>query len=257
MKTKTKCDMCRVTSDKTMAATRKTGSRHVSRVTCHVSAFTLIELLVVITIIAVLAAFSIPVVGAVKKTAILNRTKGEMAQIEAALDRYKAAYGTYPPGNPNANAASLSLSLTNQLFYELEGTTLSGGIFTNLDRNISIAAGTVTNAFGVGGFLNCTKGGGEDAVSARNFLPELNSDRKAVITVGGSSVTVLIASVGGPLSTYQPGGLPSGVNPWRYVCPGVNNPNSYDLWVQLVINPGKTNLICNWSSQVQINSPQP
>ena len=54
---------------------------------------------------------------------------------------------------------------------------------------------------------------------------------------------------------YQPLKAP-GLNPFRYVYPGVNNPSSYDLWVQLVIG-GKTNLVCNWSRQVQINSPLP
>jgi hypothetical protein len=68
-------------------------------------------------------------------------------------------------------------------------------------------------------------------------------------------VTLLLGSVGGPDVTYQPFGVPD-ENPWRYVSPGVNNPNSYDLWIQLVIG-GQTNLICNWNGQVQINSPLP
>jgi hypothetical protein len=49
------------------------------------------------------------------------------------------------------------------------------------------------------------------------------------------------------------------VNPWRYTSnpqSATNNPGSYDLWVQLVMG-GKTNLICNWSKQVQINNPLP
>ena len=33
-----------------------------------------------------------------------------------------------------------------------------------------------------------------------------------------------------------------------------NNPSTYDLYIQLMIN-GKTNLICNWSKQVQVNNP--
>jgi hypothetical protein len=47
-----------------------------------------------------------------------------------------------------------------------------------------------------------------------------------------------------------------GVNPFRYVYPGVNNPGGYDLWVQLSIY-GKTYLICNWSRVVKQNSPLP
>jgi hypothetical protein len=50
----------------------------------------------------------------------------------------------------------------------------------------------------------------------------------------------------------------AGLNPFRYVAPSPtnNNASSYDLWVQLLIN-GKTNLICNWNSLVEINSPLP
>src|SRR5450432_2820082 len=69
------------------------GSRH---------AFTLIELLVVISIIAVLAAFTIPVLKTVARKKILDRTRGEMEQIETAIDSYKTAYGFYPPSN-NSN----------------------------------------------------------------------------------------------------------------------------------------------------------
>jgi prepilin-type N-terminal cleavage/methylation domain-containing protein len=47
-------------------------------------AFTLVELLVVIAIIAVLAALLMPLGAAVKRTALLNRTKAEMAQMETA-----------------------------------------------------------------------------------------------------------------------------------------------------------------------------
>jgi hypothetical protein len=62
--------------------------------------------------------------------------------------------------------------------------------------------------------------------------------------------------VGGPDAQYQPLGLPD-VNPWRYNSSSpTNNPGSYDLWIQLAFG-GKTNLICNWSKQVQINSPLP
>ena len=65
-------------------------------------AFTLIELLVVMAVIGVLAALLLPVVGAVKKKQYIYNTQAEMAKIETAIDRYKAAYGFYPqsPTNP-------------------------------------------------------------------------------------------------------------------------------------------------------------
>ena len=59
----------------------------------------------------------------------------------------------------------------------------------------------------------------------------------------------------GPDTGYKPLNVPD-VNPFRYVYPGTNNPSSYDLWVQLVIN-GKTNLICNWSASASSNYQQP
>ena len=79
----------------------------------------------------------------------------------------------------------------------------------------------------------------------------------ASLTNANFTNVVLVASVGGPDATYQlfgPG--TQDLNPWRYVYPGINNPGSYDLWVQLVIGK-QTNLVCNWTKQVQINSPLP
>ena len=87
-------------------------------------AFTLIELLVVISIIGVLAAFTFPVMERLKRRQYINKTQAEMAQLETAIDRYKAAYGFYPPGNPATPTTDhLSQRLINQLYFELLGTT--------------------------------------------------------------------------------------------------------------------------------------
>jgi len=69
------------------------------------SAFTLIELLVVISIIGVLAALLLPVAGAVRKQSMIRTAQAEMAQLETAIDRYKSAYGFYPP-SPTHSADS-------------------------------------------------------------------------------------------------------------------------------------------------------
>jgi type II secretion system protein G len=229
-------------------------------------AFTLIELLVVISIIGLLAAFTVPVLKTVKAQQYKKVARGELERIATALENYKAKYGAYPPGNQNANSIYNSStppmypSQFSQLYYELSGVTINGNNFVTLDGSAKIAINNpgqdVKQAYGVSGFVNCTKGGGEDGTSAKNFLSGLSA--KQISSVSNNAVAdtgVLMTSVGGPDENYAPLGVYH-LNPFRYVYPGVNNPGGYDLWVQLVIN-GKTNLICNWSRQVQINSPLP
>jgi prepilin-type N-terminal cleavage/methylation domain-containing protein len=224
-------------------------------------AFTLIELLVVIAIMGTLAALLFPVVGAVKRQQYLHNARAEMAQLQAAIDNYKTTYGFYPPGN-QLNPAN---PLVNPLYYELTGTTnldVNNPSFQSLDNPAltPLPAAQLTTIFGSGGFVNCSKpNGGEESSAARNFLPSLkpaqvwNNFTNAPANVG---VTLLISSVGGPNPTYQPLGQPD-LNPWRYNSSNpTNNPGSYELWVQLVIGR-QTNLICNWTKQVQINSPLP
>jgi len=143
--------------------------------------------------------------------------------------------------NTGTTASPTYQTLDNSLL-----TPLSGG-----------DVGDVHNAFGVGGFMNSTKpNGGEDASVAKNFLPDLKPNQIwSPFTNNRVLIKLLVCSVGGPDNTCQPLGAP-GLNPWRYICPGTNNPNSYDLWVQLGIS-GKTNLICNWNQSVQTDSPLP
>ncbi len=216
------------------------------------SAFTLVELLVVISIIAVLAALLFPVAGAVRKQSMIRTAQAEMAQLETAIDRYKSAYGFYPPDSPSHGP------LSSQLYYELLGTTNNGAAYVTLDGSaVPIPVGSVSNAFGVSGFMNCSKtNADESSPQARNFLPDLKPNRIGAVTNTTVLVTILITSVGGPDATYKPLSVID-LNPWRYNSSSpTNNPGSYDLWVQLSMG-GKTNLICNWSKQVQINSPLP
>lgn len=223
------------------------------------TAFTLIELLVVIAIMAIIAAFIFPVTGMVKRQQYIHTAQAELNQIELALDNFKAQYGVYPPCNQNPAsfyAPPAYASMLNQLYYELSGVTNNGTYFVTLDSASKIPVASVNTAFGVGGFINCSKGAGEDATSARNFLLGLKANEiNQFVTNNGIQTAVLVTSVGGPDAAYQPLNA-SGINPFRYVYPGTNNPGGYDLWVQLVIK-GKTNLICNWTKQVEINSPQP
>ena len=228
----------------------------------HTLAFTLVELLVVMAVIGALAAMLLAVVGGVKKKLYIYNTQAEMAQLETAIERYKAAYGFYPPDNHlNQNNSSL----VNQLYYELEGTTNDGTAYHTLDGSSILSIADATNSFGVGGFINSTKpGSGEDSTKARNFLPDLRTKQiwpypGYTNNTAAVGVNLLIASVGGPDANYLPLGQQD-LNPWRYNSSNpTNNPGSYDLWVQLSIGSSTNNpkhyLICNWSKQVQINSP--
>jgi prepilin-type N-terminal cleavage/methylation domain-containing protein len=222
------------------------------------SAFTLIELLVVIAVMAILAGFTLTVIGQIKKTEYIKSASGELGQIQSALEDYKNQYGSYPPSNPNLSP------LVNTLYYELSGVTLNAAnqTYTTLDGACSISQSAYGNAFRAGsppttidGIINCTQGAGDEQKSARNFLVGLKANRLGTSSTTGQNITNLITAMRGPDGTYKPLGVQD-VNPFRYAYPGTNNPSSYDLWIQLVIN-GKTNLICNWTKQVIVNSPLP
>ena len=216
------------------------------------TAFTLIELLVVISIMALLAAFTLPVLTAVKRQQYLKVAGAELKGIEMALDNFKAKYGVYPPSNPYLTP------VVNTLYYELSGVTLNGGNYTTLDGACSIpqtGANGYDSAFktavplaSIGGIINCTKGGAEDGTTAKNFLPSLKQNRIGTSSAfsSGVPITNLVTSVRGPDASYQPLLVPD-ANPFCYVYPGTNNPSSYDLWIDLKIG-GKTNRICNWKS---------
>jgi len=72
-------------------------------------AFTLIELMVVIMIIAALAALAIPAIGIAQAKARQAKTVTILSQTQAALDKFKTSYGTYPENAPSpVNGGSTS-----------------------------------------------------------------------------------------------------------------------------------------------------
>jgi prepilin-type N-terminal cleavage/methylation domain-containing protein len=230
----------------------------------RVNAFTLIEIITVIAVIAIIAALLMPAFNIVEQHSIIQHAQGERDQLETAIGRYYAKYGFYPPGNAAVTAQNLSPALTNQLYYELVGTTNintpASPTFLTLDDRCTNTGTSAQQFFGVSGFMNCSRGNSEDAVPAQTFLPALKASQLAVVTAASGSIIVLSTSANGD-QTYQP--LPGvttlagyTANPWRYVYPGINNPKSYDLWLQIKVG-GKTNLICNWMDQRSYNSSLP
>jgi prepilin-type N-terminal cleavage/methylation domain-containing protein len=199
--------------------------------------FTLIELLIVIAIIAILAAMIIPVTGAVNRTKIKSKAHTELEHIATAIELYKAKLGHYPPDNPNNPAL-------NQLYFELVGTTISNGVYVTLDGAAQISAAALPSVFGpgVGGFINTSRtGAGDESRPAGRFLNSLKPDETVTITNPPPFLTkLLVAAVPAP---------PNYINYFSYVSSNpTNNPNSFDLWVDVIIN-GKTNRINNWSRQ--------
>jgi hypothetical protein len=212
----------------------------------------------------IIAGLLITAGAAVVRKSNLNRAMSERDQLEAAIDAYKAKYGYYPPGNALVNGGGL----TNQLFYELLGTQLATNSaasqpgFATLDAGNFVSGPTILNVFGISSFMNCTKGNGEDSAPGQMFLAGLKAGEIASNTpVGAPGPYTFIVTAANSDSVYTPmpgvnslAGRPA--NPWRYVCPGTNNPTGYDLWVQ-IFSGNKTNLICNWAKQPLINVPMP
>ena len=229
------------------------------------SAFTLIELLIVISIIAVLAALLFPAFSYVEKRSIIQVAQSERDQIETAIGNYHSKYGFYPPGNAATTSANLFPALTNQLYYELVGTTNINSAtpdYLTLDDRITNTPPSIQDAFGVSGFMNFSRSGGgqEDSVPAQSFLPALKPGQVGGVSVSDGAIDLLCSAANGDPG-YEP--LPGNTtgtgryaNPWRYAYPGINNPKTYDLWLQIVVG-GKTNLICNWKDTPQINAPLP
>ena len=211
------------------------------------AAFTLIELIVVISIIALLAALILPVAGVVNEKKIRKRAFNELAELETIIESYKARLGFYPPADATSPA-------TNSLYFELLGTRLTNNTYVTLDGSAQIPAAAVSATFGagVGGMLNCSRGGGGDeSQSGARFLKAPRASQ--FIVLNGQPYAVLGTALDGPITI--PDSLGRKLNPWRYRSPGTNNLNSFDLWTVVQVG-GKWNTICNWTkTPLVINNP--
>ena len=221
------------------------------------SGFTLIELLVVIAVIAILAALIFPVIGAIKRIRVQTRARSELTQVETAIADYKAKLGYYPPDNGNNKVPATYNPATNQLYYELIGTlvTNNGAAFVTRDKAAQILQTDVQTYFGTAGFMNCSRGGGDDnTASAVTFLHGLKAGQ-SLQSKNNNGLMVLGSSLDGPIMIPGMSGLQ--INPWRYNSSNpTNNPGSYDLWMDVMIG-NVPYRICNWSAKPLLNQPPP
>jgi len=210
-------------------------------------------MLVVISVIAILAALIFPVVASVKKQGILNRTRTEMEQIATALEGYKGKKGFYPPGNADTQNQALS-----SLYYEL-----CGALYTNnppqyfqVLRGSEVISATdlgtlfaLSQPFGVlnSSYVSNPQNNTEvQAAEAQRFLGPLRAGQSLLVQQGPVQCSVLGVVQEGPLMFQGAMGSGGKINPWRYDPAGTNNPNGYDLWVDITIG-SKNYRVSNWS----------
>ena len=216
------------------------------------AAFTLIELLVVIAVIAILAALLFPITASMKRNRMLKVAQAELANVETAIEAYKARRGTFPPDNPGN-------FLVNELFYELQGTTRDNlGNYQTLDGSSQVLKTDFLGFYGanVSGFVNSSASakGDDEKAAAESFLKNLKPNQSGVPNSTYPKIKILACSVQVEDPASYPllpalGSNPPGLNPWRYVSSHpTNNPSSYDLWVDLVIG-GKKYTVSNWSNK--------
>jgi len=219
------------------------------------TAFTLIELIVVIAIIGLLAAMIFPIAGAVNRHKQIGTAQTQLQALSTAIESYKSKLGFYPPDNPN-NAVS------NQLYFELMGTT-NNGVGTTKQPTLWVATDgsaqigttttpkTINDYYGVSAFANSsTRARSDDNGSAAGtFINNLKGNEIGLIDSADPNSKILVCSVTWPLDRGAILSANPGMNPWRYISSHpTNNTGSYDLWVDLII-AGKTNRVCNWSTQ--------
>ena len=227
----------------------------VARTTCLKAghAFTLIELLVVIAIIAILASLVIPIGRAVNRHKIRSKVRGELAAVELAVESYKAKMGHYPPDNPDNPRL-------NPLYFELAGTIFTNNAYQTLDGAGRIIAVDLPMAFGpkVTGLINATQPSASDeARTATRFLRDLKPGQVGLLKTNAvDRANILLCSVPWPIDPNYPIAGHPGMNPVRYNSSSpTNNPNSFDLWIDVVID-GKTNRFSNWSKEpLIVNTP--
>ena len=144
------------------------------------TAFSLIELLVVVTIIGILAAISVPVVGGALQTAKKAEVTTVAQSVRTAIMAWNSEYGTWPtnvsPFEIDSNFLDL-LTTTNQ---QTTNANPRGIIFLEVPAKFTNAQGLVTPA----GYLS--QGRRERFSGAI----DLTGSGQLRFTAGGSNVTI-------------------------------------------------------------------
>jgi prepilin-type N-terminal cleavage/methylation domain-containing protein len=210
------------------------GPRRQQAAARAIRAFTLLEVLVVVAIMAVLAGLVVglsTLAGDRKKTA---RTQAELEMLVTAIESYKDKLGFYPPSGTN-------LPGLNPLYYELSGMVVEGANCRTLNGLDQIDTNAAQVAFGLGRFLNSASDPSEVKAFVKAFQPGQTTN--VMVPDLTAPVKVLGLPVKGP---WLYDGTPTSTNTWRYdSAHPTNNPNSYDLWAEIVVG-SKTMIIGNW-----------
>ena len=179
----------------------------------NLRAFTLVEVLAVMSIMALLAAITLSILGRVKGKQQESRVKAEMAAIQMALENYKSKNGQYPPSAVWSNSYPI--------------TTWRESLLPNngLNRN-NLYQYLVQN-------------------EGRAFLPDLKESQCQRDEVTGQPTGVLTATIPDGSGGYVVWGYNS-VSP-------IYNKNSYDLWVEYGQEAGDgieeiVRVISNWDN---------
>ena len=219
-----------------------------SRSAASFLAFTLIELLMVISVIGILASFTVGL-GKLASTKMKeSRVRAELNQLVTAIESYRARVGYYPPDNRNPFDGTVN-TVTNGLFYELSGVILTNNDTEFLTRNGGdiIPVTGARDFFHNRGFANASR----DASEVRTFL---NVKERQIGQISDiPDVDVLVVPVEWPVNkgfAIPFKELPAKfhkLNPWRYDASSTNRHNlrSFDIWAEYVVG-NEIKVIGNW-----------
>lgn len=245
------------------------------------AAFTLVELLVVISIIGTLAGLVVGLAPTVSERMKESRIKSELAELQVAIDAYKAKFGIYPPDNgmflkgPLSESDTEKYSALNPLYYELGGVFVDNvnKVFLTADTKQQLSPTFVAKWFNRDGFVNAVVQN-----KRRPFTHRINDRQHAGITRNNDAGGLEILAVGfitdstgkrGSGFTWptdrktleqSPNPIPKdpsetpvwnnpaneGMSPWHYVSSNpIHNPEGYDLWAEYFVR-GERRILANW-----------